>query len=263
MIHHLKGVLKGSLVFLQHLKFMNWWILSFFDVTNRLFYTLYHCKFVNILGLILFTLHKNFIFYIIFLLCHLFLVVKLFFVCLRHILRIFYKKLLFCSNTFYVTKSVKPRSSHVMISQVFKAEQIGVKYYLKKQSFNFLEIKIIVVFTQRYTKSSKIYAAFVKHFNKVPESRVTRQKLQLFSQFLCFLRFKSEFKGQIASNSNKGSLLHTIWCIFIQILLEIKSIKFWKAINGSLVNSNLAIKLKIQIILWKYRLRKIRRLLQK
>ena len=36
-----KGVLKDSLAFMQHFKFVNWWIgefvVSSFDVTNRLF----------------------------------------------------------------------------------------------------------------------------------------------------------------------------------------------------------------------------------
>ena len=33
-IYQKKGVLKGSLAFKQHFKFVNWW---FFDVTNRLY----------------------------------------------------------------------------------------------------------------------------------------------------------------------------------------------------------------------------------
>ena len=38
------------------------------------------------------------------------------------------------------------------------------------------------------------------------ELRVPRQKLHLLSQFLWFLRFKSEFKGQIASKYDLGLL---------------------------------------------------------
>ena len=79
---------------------------------------------------VLCTLDKNFIFYIILLCCHLFFIVKSFSLCLRHILRIFYKKLLFCSNIFYVTKSVKPRSSHVMISLKFlKRSKLGLNIF--------------------------------------------------------------------------------------------------------------------------------------
>jgi hypothetical protein len=60
-----------------------------------------------------------------------------------------------------------------------------------------------------------------------------QKKLPLLSQFRWFLRFKSEFKGQIASKFGLG-LLNAYKLMYFHGI-EIRNIKFWEAIDESCV----------------------------
>ena len=67
-------------------------------------------------------------------------------------------------------------------------------------------------FTTPYTKTHLLHpknlcCSIETITNKSSELRVTKQKLHLLRQFLWFLRFKSEFKDQIAFEMRQNAII--------------------------------------------------------